>query len=75
MCQQLSQLPLATHIEELTKELVHINSINGTHGEGKIIEFIYEKMQAFPYYQENPTFLWTTNVKHDRSDAKISLHS
>lgn len=65
MCQQLSQLPLATHIEELTKELVHINSINGTHGEGKIIEFIYEKMQAFPYYQENPTFLWTTNVKHD----------
>ncbi|WP_155592583.1 M20/M25/M40 family metallo-hydrolase [Lysinibacillus cavernae] len=65
MYQQLRQLPIATQIEELTKELVAINSINGTHGEGKIIEFIYEKMQAFPYYHENPSFLWTTNVKHD----------
>lgn len=43
MCQQLSQLPLATHIEELTKELVHINSINGTHGEGKSLSSSMKK--------------------------------
>lgn len=65
MYSQLRQLPIAQQIEELTNELVNINSINGTQGEGKIIEYIYEKMKEFPYYQENPTFLWTLNVKQD----------
>ncbi|KPN95097.1 M20/M25/M40 family metallo-hydrolase [Lysinibacillus sp. ZYM-1] len=65
MYPQLRQLPIAMQIEELTKELVNINSINGTQGEGKIIETIYDKMRLFPYYQENPIFLWMTNVKQD----------
>ncbi|WP_446936778.1 M20/M25/M40 family metallo-hydrolase [Lysinibacillus fusiformis] len=65
MYSQLRQLPIAKQIEELTNELVTINSINGTQGEGKIIEYIYEKMKEFPYYQENPAFLWTLNVKQD----------
>ncbi|MGC7929976.1 M20/M25/M40 family metallo-hydrolase [Lysinibacillus sp. VIII_CA] len=65
MYSQLRQLPIAKQIEKLTNELVNINSINGTQGEGKIIEYIYAKMKEFPYYQENPSFLWTLNVKQD----------
>jgi len=65
MYSQLRQLPIAKQIEKLTNELVNINSINGTQGEGKIIEYIYAKMKEFPYYQENPAFLWTLNVKQD----------
>lgn len=65
MYSQLRQLPIAKQIEKLTNELVNINSINGTQGEGKIIEYIYAKMKEFPYYQKNPAFLWTLNVKQD----------
>ncbi|MBS4192807.1 M20/M25/M40 family metallo-hydrolase [Bacillus sp. FJAT-49705] len=65
MHQQLSQLPIEHQIEKLTISLVNINSINGTAGEGKIIEFVYDTMQTFPYYQKNPSLLWTTDVKND----------
>jgi len=70
MNQQQGQLPMEMQIEKLTMELININSINGTSGEGKIIDFIYDMMRAFPYYQENPSFLWTNNVKNDPINRK-----
>ncbi|QQP12806.1 M20/M25/M40 family metallo-hydrolase [Lysinibacillus agricola] len=65
MNQQLRQLPIEMQIEKLTIDLVNINSINGTAGEGEIIDFVYDQMQTFPYYQKNPSLLWTTRVKND----------
>ena len=53
-------------MEQLTKQMVAIPSVNGSaHGEKDIAEFLYHYIEAFPYYQKHPDYLWLEPLKAD----------
>ncbi|HOO28260.1 MAG TPA: M20/M25/M40 family metallo-hydrolase [Lachnospiraceae bacterium] len=57
-------------IEELTKKLVGIPSINGTEGEREIGEFLYSYIREIPYFKEHPEHLYMQELKDDRLKRK-----
>ncbi|WP_369901393.1 M20/M25/M40 family metallo-hydrolase [Bacillus manliponensis] len=65
MYQRLRSLSTAKQVETLTKHLVSFNSINGTIGEGAIMNELYKILSSFPYFQDNPDHLWVQNVPND----------
>lgn len=52
-------------ILELTKKMVAIPSINGTEGEKKIGEFMYEYISSIPYFKEHPDQVLKVELKDD----------
>lgn len=52
-------------IEELTKEMVSIPSINGTKGETEIGKFIASYIRETPYFKENPEHLIVQELEGD----------
>lgn len=52
-------------IENLTKKLVSIDSVNGTEGEKKIGEFIEKYLREIPYFQKYPEQVIIQPLKED----------
>ena len=50
---------------ELTKKLVKIPSLNGTKGERDLAEYVRNWLGELPYFQENPDYLLTQELKND----------
>ncbi|MGM0216169.1 M28 family peptidase [Enterococcus sp. AZ109] len=66
MYQQIKELPLAEQIETVAKELVKIPSINSSkHGERDICLKIQEILRSFPYFNQHPELVWTTELMDD----------
>lgn len=65
MYQQLSKMLPEEKIEAITKSLVALNSINGTLGEGKKADYIKDMIKSFPYFQENPSYVWEQAIPED----------
>lgn len=59
---------LYNEILELTKNLVAIPSLNNSHGERKIAEYIAERLREIPYFQEHPENVIIQNLKNDPWD-------
>ncbi|AOC92860.1 M20 family metallopeptidase [Bacillus amyloliquefaciens] len=65
MYQQLSKMLPEEKIEAITKSLVALNSINGTLGEGKKADYIKDMIKSFPYFQDNPSYVWEQAIPED----------
>lgn len=52
-------------IKKLTKDLVAVSSVNGTSGERKIGDFIYNYISSFPYFQKHPDQIMAVDLKND----------
>lgn len=59
-----------SEIEDLTKKLVRISSINGTAGEVEIADFIAEYFRQLPYFKKHPSFVQTIPLKNDALGRK-----
>ncbi|MGX7196792.1 peptidase M20 [Enterococcus olivae] len=71
MYQRISQLAMPQQIETVAKELVNIPSINNSlHGEADISQKIKEILLSFPYFEEQPQFVWTTELPEDPYQRK-----
>lgn len=55
----------ALRIEDLTKALVRINSINGTEGEKDIGLFLEKRLREIPYFKEHPDQVITKVLDND----------
>ncbi|RLQ97401.1 M20/M25/M40 family metallo-hydrolase [Falsibacillus albus] len=65
MYSQLRKLTLQDQAELLTRSLIAHKSYNGTEGEVTKSIQIKNILKSFPYYQQNPDFLWEQNIDHD----------
>ncbi|WP_203287776.1 M20/M25/M40 family metallo-hydrolase [Metabacillus sp. cB07] len=65
MYREIYNLGEAEKIEELTRRLVSINSINGTVGEVEVADFIKETLLSFPYFLQHPFQVWEQQIPND----------
>lgn len=65
MYQQLQEMTLPEQVEFLTRQLVGIDSVNGTSGEGAIADSLKKILQSFPYFIQNPNQVWEKKVPND----------
>lgn len=71
MYQRICQLTLPQQIEAVAKELVNIPSINNSsHGEADICQKINDILLSFPYFEEHPQYVWTTDLPNDPYQRK-----
>lgn len=55
----------AARMEDLTRELVRVKSINGTEGEGDIGLFLEERLREIPYFKDRPDQVMTRVIEGD----------
>lgn len=60
----------ARKMEDLTVELVNVNSVNGTSGEVAIAEKVENKVRQIPYFREHSNQVWTKTVDQDPLNRK-----
>lgn len=65
MYNHIKHLPMAEQIEYITRELVQIESINGTSGEVKLADFMKKWLESFPYFEKHPKHVWEQIVPND----------
>ncbi|MFC0524596.1 M20/M25/M40 family metallo-hydrolase [Pontibacillus salicampi] len=70
MYQNLKDLTLEQQLEQLTKELVSIPSVNGTTGEVTIADYLLQVLQSYPYFQRNPSHVWSQELPNDALGRK-----
>lgn len=70
MYQQIRSLPMEQQVEAITSRLVAINSINGTEGEIKVVEELYQILGTFPYFQQRPDHLWLQEISESSIGRK-----
>ncbi|MGE7762406.1 M20/M25/M40 family metallo-hydrolase [Peribacillus sp. NPDC097895] len=70
MYHQLQKKDIPGQVEFLTRHLVGIQSINGSEGESAVADFIKEVLQSFPYFKQNPGFVWEQPVPNDTVERK-----
>ncbi|MBM7096932.1 M20/M25/M40 family metallo-hydrolase [Bacillus sp. H-16] len=68
--EKVKDLPIPEQVEEITKTLVSINSINGTKGEGVIADFIIRFLTEIPYFKQREGSVWAQPLKNDLLDRK-----
>ncbi|QIM46962.1 peptidase M20 [Streptococcus ruminicola] len=56
---------LPERIEAIAKYLVSILSVNGTAGEVKLADAIYDLLQSAPYFKDHPEDLWQQVLEND----------
>lgn len=61
---------LPERIEAIAKYLVSILSVNGTAGEVKLADAIYELLQSAPYFKAHPEDLWQQVLENDSLKRK-----
>ena len=61
---------LSMEMEQLTKDLVSISSINGTSGEKKIAEFIESYLREVPYFKQHSNNIIIQSLKDDKLDRR-----
>ncbi|RYM02721.1 M20/M25/M40 family metallo-hydrolase [Sporolactobacillus sp. THM7-7] len=61
---------ISEQVENTTKWLVEIPSVNGTNGEIKIAEEIAERVRAYPYFKEHPDQVWFYPIPWDKLGRK-----
>ncbi len=62
---QLKNKSISQQIEHITRSLVALESYNGTTGEGKKAQYIYELIRSFPYFTQNPDNVWLQEIPND----------
>jgi arginine utilization protein RocB len=67
---KVKDLPNPEKIEEITKALVGIKSINGTYGEVSIADFLASFMKNIPYFSKKPELVWEQPLKNDNLGRK-----
>lgn len=70
MYNEIYQLSQAEQIEYVANRLVEIASVNSTKGEFAIAEKVEEILRSFPYFQENPSLVWTNSLSNDKFGRK-----
>ncbi|MDQ0199427.1 M20/M25/M40 family metallo-hydrolase [Neobacillus ginsengisoli] len=65
MYNRICNMKMPERVEMLTRELVKINSINGTSGEVEVADFIKESLLSFPYFQQHPSQVWEQLIPND----------
>ena len=61
---------LSMEMEQLTKDLVSISSVNGTSGEKKIAEFIESYLREIPYFNQHSNNVIIQSLKDDKLDRR-----
>lgn len=61
---------LSMEMEQLTKDLVSISSVNGTSGEKKIAEFIESYLREIPYFKQHSNNVIIQSLKDDKLDRR-----
>lgn len=61
---------LSMEMEQLTKDLVSISSVNGTSGEKKIAEFIESYLREIPYFKQHSNNIIIQSLKDDKLDRR-----
>ncbi|MCP3739365.1 M20/M25/M40 family metallo-hydrolase [Rossellomorea sp. BNER] len=70
MFQQITHLTTAEQIEIITRELIQIESINGTSGEVELANAVKQWLQSFPYFKKNPMYVWEQLIPNDPIERK-----
>ncbi len=70
MYHQLKTISISQQIEFMTRELMKIESINGTGGEVNLSYAVKQWLQTFPYYKRNPSYVWEQVVPNDSLERK-----
>lgn len=65
MYNQLKTMKTYEQVELLTRHLVSMNSINGTIGEVRIVQEIYQILSSFPYFKQHPDHLYLQKIEGD----------
>ncbi|MED3794590.1 M20/M25/M40 family metallo-hydrolase [Niallia alba] len=66
MYNQLSSLRTEQQVELLTKQLIQIESYNGTAGEVNKANYLFEIISSFPYFQTHPNHVWKQELDGDK---------
>lgn len=61
---------ISKEMEDLTVELVNVQSVNGTVGEVRVAEKIESMLRSIPYFTSNPDQVWTKTVDNDPMERK-----
>lgn len=70
MYQKLKDLQQGERIEELTRRLVSISSINGTVGETALATELVRILRSFPVFKAHPDWVWTQRIPDDQLGRK-----
>ncbi|WP_018923440.1 M20/M25/M40 family metallo-hydrolase [Salsuginibacillus kocurii] len=58
--------PHPDRLEQLTRALMKIKSVNGTEGEGDVIEYVKQLFENESYFKEYPDHVWVQTARHDQ---------
>lgn len=70
MYEQIKNLTIPQQIEAVTRELVNIESINGTSGEVAVADFIKQTLLSFPHFQIHSKDVWDQPLPNDSLGRK-----
>ncbi|MFX3619394.1 MAG: M20/M25/M40 family metallo-hydrolase [Sporolactobacillus sp.] len=70
MYEELKNLSLSDQVEAITRDLVHVKSVNGTSGEVDMANRLVSIIRSFPYFSEHPDQVWTKKLTHDALGRK-----
>lgn len=70
MYRQIKDLPFEQQAEKITRDLVRIRSVNGTHGEVDIAARLEAIIRSFPFFKNHPDLVWTQRLKGDKLGRK-----
>lgn len=67
---EIKDLPLAEQIELMTRNLISIESINGTTGEVELANTVKAWIQSFPYFEKHSNNVWEQLIPNDHLGRK-----
>ncbi|ASK61512.1 peptidase M20 [Virgibacillus phasianinus] len=70
MYQQIKHLSIEKQIEYVTRQLIAIESINGTAGEVELANTVQRWLQTFPYFEKDPANVWEQYIPNDSIGRK-----
>ncbi|WLR58958.1 M20/M25/M40 family metallo-hydrolase [Guptibacillus hwajinpoensis] len=70
MYEKIKNLSIPQQIEAITRELISIESINGTVGETAVADFIKQILLSFPYFQLHTNSVWEQPIPNDPAGRK-----
>ncbi|MCI1882202.1 MAG: M20/M25/M40 family metallo-hydrolase [Sporolactobacillus sp.] len=70
MYDTIKDLPVERQIEQLTRDLIGVKSVNGTIGEVNMANELEAILRSFPYFKQHPQYVWTQALKDDQLGRK-----
>ncbi|WP_430788983.1 M20/M25/M40 family metallo-hydrolase [Virgibacillus flavescens] len=65
MYEQIKHLDAAHQIEYIARQLIQVESVNGTSGEVDLANAVKQWLVSFPYFKANPHDVWEQHVPND----------